>query len=362
MPRFWRTVALKFALLTILQLVCFVQPSPAELNDPFAAGSAKSALAHYSPKKQVTGAFKIQGSEALSPLVNRLATDFQRFQPKVTIDVKKASPKAVTEFLQPQLSKTGKVMMIDDRASSFQLLATPHQLSAAELKEFVAQHGYEPTAIPVAVDAVALYVHEDNPLLGLTLGQVDAMFSSTRKRGANAAISQWGQLGLTDGWKEVPIQLYGRDKRSETRATFQEQGLGGGEFKSNVQEYPGAASVALHINRDPRAIGYSGIGLHTSHVRMVPIAEKDGMPFVLPSRESMADQTYPFRHAIYLYFDKSLNSPLPDAVQEFLAFVTMRDGEETLIKAGWFPLPPTEAQSRAVALRAPVEQSGAMQR
>ena len=348
----FRAAALGLGLLSPLYLTGH---SLAEHSDPFGTVSANSMLANYSPKKQVPGAFKVQSSEALYPLLHRLSTDFQRFQPKVIIDLKKGSPKAITEFLQPQLSKTGKIMMIDDRATSFQLLATPHQLSDTELKEFVAQHGYEPTVIPVAVDAIALYVHKDNPLPGLTLGQVDAIFSSTRKRGAHTAISQWGQLGLTDGWKETPIQLYGRDKRSEAKATFQEQGLGGGEFKSNVQEYPGAASVVLHINRDPRAIGYSGIGLHTSHVRMVPIAEKEGMPFVLPSRESMTDQTYPFRQAIYLYFDKSPNSALPDAVQEFLAFVRTRDGEETLIKAGWFPLPPTEAQSKVVALRVPIE-------
>lgn len=358
-PTFLKIGALSIGLLFPM---CLTEHSFAELSDPFATVSANSTLAQYSPKKQVAGAFKIQSSEALYPLLHRLNTDFQRFQPKVSIEIKKGTSKAITDFLQPPISKLGKIMMIDDRAASFQLLATPRQLSDAELKEFVAQHGYEPTAVPVAVNAVALYVHKDNPLPGLTLGQVDAMFSSTRKRGANAAISQWGQLGLPDGWKEAPIQLYGRDKRSEARATFQERGLAGGEFISNVQEYPGAASVVMHINHDPKAIGYSGVGLHTSNVRMVPIAEKEGMPFVLPSRESMADQTYPLRHVVYLYFDKSPHSVLPDAVREFLAFVTMRDGEETLIKAGWFPLPPTAAQSRTVALLDPIGQSGVLQR
>ena len=229
---FWKTIALGLVVQSALHLFCFAEPSSAELSDPFVDVSANSTLAHYSPKKQVAGAFKIQSSEALNSLLTRLGIDFQRLQPKVSIDVKKGSPKAVAEFLQPPLSKTGKILMVDDRASSFQLLATPHQLNDTEVKEFVAQHDYEPTAVPVAVDAVALYVHKDNPLQGLTLEQVDALFSSTRKRGAKTAISQWGQLGLADGWKEAAIQLYGRDRRSGSPGQlFRNMGLA--EVNSN---------------------------------------------------------------------------------------------------------------------------------
>jgi phosphate transport system substrate-binding protein len=346
---FWKTIALGFVVQSALHLICFAEPSSAELSDPFAVGGTNSELAHYSSKKQVAGAFKVQSSEALYPLLTRLSADFQRFQPKVNIDLKKGSPKAVSEFLQPPLNKTGKIMMIDDRGSSFQLLATTHQLSDAEVKEFVAQHDYEPTAVPVAVDAVALYVHKENPLPGLTLDQVDAMFSSTRKRGFKTAISQWGQLGLADDWKEASIQLHGRDRRSEARATFQEHGLSGGEFKSGVQEHPGAATVVFNIDRDLTGIGYSGLGLHASNVRAVPIAEKEGMPFVSPSRETVIDQTYPLRHGLYLHFDKSPKTSLPEAVQEFLTFIMSREGEETMLKAGLFPLPSTQVERRAVA-------------
>lgn len=347
---FWKMVALGFAVQSALYLVCFAERSLAELSDPLVAVNVDSVLARYSPKKQVAGAFKIQSSEALYPLLTRLSVDFQRFQPKVNIDLKKGSSKAVSEFLQPPLSKTGKVVMIDDRASSFQLLATLHQLNDIEVREFAAQHGYEPTAVPVAVDAVALYVHKDNPLQGLTLEQVDALFSSTRKRGAKTVISQWGQLGLADGWKEEAIQLYGRDRRSGAQAILQEHGLGGGEFKSGIEEHPGAASVALNVNHNPRGIGYSGLGLHASNVRAVPIAEKDGMPFVAPSRETVADQTYPLQHALYLYFDKSPKATLPDAVQEFLTFIRSQEGEASVTRAGLFPVPFAQVDNRAIVL------------
>jgi phosphate transport system substrate-binding protein len=349
-PTLWKTGALGLALLSP---ICFAGQSVAEHGDPFVTVSANSTSIQYSPKKQVSGTFKIQSSEALYPLLTRLSADFQRFQPKITIDAKKGNPKAITEFLQPPLRKTGKIMMIDDRPSSFLLLATTHQLSEAETKEFVSQHGYEPSAMPVAVDAIALYVHKDNPLPGLTLDQVDAIFSSTRKRGAKVALSQWGQLGLADGWRDRPIQLYGRERQSEARAFVKEYGLAGGEFRSEVHEDHGAASVAVDVSRDPLGIGYSALGLHASNVRAVPIAEKEGMSFVLPTRETVADQTYPLQHALYLYFDKPTMAPLPDAVHEFLTFIISREGEDAMLKAGLFPVHPNQAESRAIAFGTP---------
>ncbi|MBS0164763.1 PstS family phosphate ABC transporter substrate-binding protein [Nitrospira sp. CMX1] len=350
MNRFLRVFTLECALLSAFHLFYFVERSSAEHSDPLATVTASSTLAHYSPKRLVSGAFKVQSSEALFPLLTRLSADFQRFQPKVTIEIKKGTSKAVTEFLQPPLRKTGKIMMIDDRSSSFQLLAATHQLSDAEIKEFVTQHGYEPMAMPVAVDAVALYVHKDNPLPGLTLDQVDAIFSSTRKRGAKNDISQWGHLGLAEDWEAAPIRLYGRDRRSEARAMFLEHALAGGEFKSSVQEHPGVASVALNINHNPMGIGYSALGLHTANVRTVPVAEKDGMPFVLPTRETVADQTYPLRHALYLYFDQSPKTSLPESVQEFLTFIMSQEGEETVMRAGLFPLSHVQAENRTSSI------------
>ena len=345
-----RTLVLGLALQSILQLICFTERSSAELIDPFATVQEKSTLVRYSGQKQVSGAFKIQSSEALHPLLARLGTEFQSFHPKVSIDVKRgSSSKTITEFLQPPLSKTGKILMVDDRASSFQLVATSHLLSESEVREFVGQHGYGPTVVPIAVDAVAVYVHKDNPLPGLTLAQVDAMFSSTRRRGSKSDISQWGQLGLADGWKEASIQLYGRDRRSGARATFQEHGLAGGEFKSGIHEGPGAASVVFDVSRDLIGMGYSGIGLEASSVRAVPIAEKDGMPFVSPSFETVADQTYPLRRTLYLYLDQSPKEPLPDAVQEFLTFILSRKGKGTMMQAGLFPLSHAQAENRSVA-------------
>jgi phosphate transport system substrate-binding protein len=321
------------------------------MSGPLAAAPVDSALAHYNPQTQVAGAFQVRGSETMYPLMSRLSLEFQRRQPKVAIDVRGGgSSKAVEEFLQPPLSKTGKVMLLEERAVNYQLVATSRELFDAEVKEFVTQHGYEPTAVPVAVDAVALYVHKDNLLTGLTLDQVDAIFSTTRNRGYKTAITQWGQLGLTNGWEKSPIQLYGRDRKSGTRAFFQEHCLAGGEFRPGLHEDPGSASVILDLSRDQVGIGYSGLGLQASSVRVVPLAEADGMPFITPSSKTVSDQSYPLRRVLYLYIDKSPKTPLPAAAQEFLTFIMSQEGQEAVMKAGFFPLPQAQAVKSAVAL------------
>jgi phosphate transport system substrate-binding protein len=348
----WRTSrTLGLLMLPVLQLIGGLEHTSAEVSGPFATAEVDSALTHYTPQAQVTGTFKVQGSETMYPLLSRLSLEFQRRQPKVAIDVRGGgSTKAIAEFLQPPLSKVGKVMLPEDRAVSFQLIATSRELFDAEVKEFTAQHGYEPTAIPVAVDAVALYVHKENPVSGLTLEQVDAMFSTTRNRGYKTAITHWGQLGLTGGWEKATIQLYGRDRKSGTRAFFQEHCLAGGEFMPGLHEDPGAASVILDLSRNPLGIGYSGLGLQASSVRVVPLAESAGMPFVTPSYSTIKDQTYPLRRVLYLYVDKSPKNGLPAAAQEFLTFIVSHEGQEAVQKAGFFPLPPAQAAKSAVAL------------
>jgi phosphate transport system substrate-binding protein len=324
----------------------------AEQVGPFASINVDANLSRYNPQTQVTGGFKVQGSETMYPLLSRLSLEFQRRQPKVSIEVKGGgSTKAIEEFLQPPLSKTGKVMLLEERSKHFWFLATSRELFDAEIKEFSSQNGYEPMAIPVAIDAVALYVHKDNPITGFTLPQVDAMFSTTRYRGYKSAITQWGQLGLTNGWDQAAIRLYGRDRKSGTRAFFQEHCLSGGDFAPHLRESPGAASVILDLSRDQLGVGYSGLGLQTSTVRVVPLAENAGMPFVTPSSATVANQTYPLRRVLYLYVNKTPEGTLPPPAQEFLTFIMSQEGQEAVIKAGFFPLPANQIAHIAVALK-----------
>jgi phosphate transport system substrate-binding protein len=301
------------------------------------------ALARYVPTAPVSGSLKIAGSNTMLPLVSRLASEFRRRHPEAIITVEGGgSSTAVKEFVN-----SGGLLKSPQPAL---IVASSRRLSGTEMKEFRARRGHDPQAVPIAVDAVGIYVHRDNPLPSLTLEQVDAVFSTSRHRGYPTAITQWGQLGLVEEWNNVPIALYGRDQKSGTRAFVREHVLENGEFVTQVHEEPGAASVILALSRDPFGMGYSGIGLQASTVRAVPLAEKEGMPFVEPSARSVMDGSYPLRRFLYLYVDTSPGGTLSPIVQEFLTFANSREGQETVVKTGFYPLPLTQVEQSLAAV------------
>ncbi|MCC2642950.1 MAG: putative Phosphate transporter, periplasmic phosphate-binding protein [Nitrospira sp.] len=348
-PQTWSLTGarvLSFLLLFLLGALNIVQ---AEQSGPFAGLLVDPSLERYRPKTQISGGFKVQGSDTMHALMRRLVLDFQSRQPKIAIDLKSGgSTKAIAEFLLPP--QPGRIVVKEERAKQSLLVSSSRELMDSEMKQFSLQRGYEPLAIPIAVDAVALYVHKDNPLTGLTLAQADAVFSMARHRGYEQDIKSWGNLGLGNGWENAPIQLYGRDRKSGTRAFFQEHVLAGGDFKPTMHEEPGAASVILALSRDQLGIGFSGIGLQASNVRIVPLAESEGMPLITPSTATVADQTYPLHRLLYLYFDKAPGATLPPAVQEFLEYVKSREGQEAVARAGFYPLPIDQVGKLSVAL------------
>ena len=357
----WSMAVGRTSVFSLLFVAMSFSPLHAEQVGPFAGLTVDPTLERYSPKSQVTGGFKVHGSDTMHALMRRLVLDFQARQPKVAIDLRSGgSSKAITEFLEPP--QPGRIVVKEERAKQALLISSSRELMDAEVKHFSAQRGYEPLAVPIAVDAVALYVHKDNPLPGLTLDQVDAIFSTDRRRGYKKDVAFWGDLALGNGWTSAPIQLHGRDRKSGTRAFFQEHVLAGGEFKASLEEAPGAASVILALSRDQLGIGYSGIGLQTSNVRIVPLAEIEGMPLITPSAATVADQTYPLHRLLYLYIDKDPEASLPPAVQEFLAFVTSREGQEAVVRAGFYPLPMDQVARLAVALKTTPTSAPALKR
>jgi len=308
-----------------------------------------SSLAAYMPTSQVSGELKIAGSTTMQPLTNRLAGEFRRYHPNVKIMVEAGESASALKELLGETSRSKPKTGGAGTGEPVLLAAASRLLTEAERKQFVSRYGYEPSPIPVAMDAVGIYVHRDNPLQHLTLDQVDAIFSTTRHRGAPVGITRWGQLGLTGEWAQAPIRLYGRGVKSGTRAFVNEHALRGGEFRSDVHEEPGAASVILATSRDPFGIGYSGIGLQASTVRALPLAETEGMEPVAPDLRGVMEGRYPLHRFLYLYINKPPTAALPPAAREFLAFVNSREGQEAVIKGGAYPLPPKDVE-RSLAL------------
>jgi phosphate transport system substrate-binding protein len=207
-----------------------------------------------------------------------------------------------------------------------------------EIDAFERKFRYKPTAFPVAIDALAVYVNKDNPVKGLTMAQVDAIFSKSRRWGHKENVHLWKQAGLDDGLGNSPISLYGRNSASGTYGFFKEHALKNGDLKDEVKEQPGSASVVQSVSEDQAGIGYSGIGYLTSNVRAVPLAEKDGMPFKEASQQNADDGSYPLWRHLYLYVNKAPNKPLDPIVAEFIKYIYSKEGQKVVIKDGFFPL------------------------
>jgi phosphate transport system substrate-binding protein len=242
---------------------------------------------------------------------------------------------AVTIQVEGKGSSTAPPALI---AGTAQLGPMSRAMKQTEIDEFEKKFGYKPMMIRTSLDALAVYVHKDNPIDMLTLTQVDAIFSKTRKGGNAEDITGWEQLGLTGDWAR-PISLYGRNSASGTYGYFKEHALFKGDFKDTVKEQPGSASVVQGVENDRFGIGYSGIGYRTAGVKPISLALKEGEPPVPADMAHVIDQSYPLGRYLYLYYNQAPNKPLDPLVREFLKFVLSKEGQEVVIKDGYLPLP-----------------------
>ena len=290
-----------------------------------AAGAVKvdPAIAAYEKTSGVSGSLSSIGSDTMNNLMTLWGETFSRSYPNVKLQV------------EGKGSSTAPPALISATA---QFGPMSRQMKPTEIDEFEKKFGYKPTELRTSFDALAIYVHKDNPIKSLTMAQADAVFSKTRKRGAVKDAATWGDLGLTGDWAMRPISIYGRNSASGTYGFFKEHVLKNGDYKDTVKEQPGSASVVQGVTNDRYGIGYSGIGYRTSGVRIVPLTEKDGGALSEGSYEDVVSKKYPLARYLYLYVNKAPGKPLDPLIKEFLKLVYSREGQEVVLKDGYLPL------------------------
>src|SRR5688572_20013688 len=224
-------------------------------------------------------------------------------------------------------------------AGTAQLGPMSREMKASEVDDFEGKFGYKPTSIRVAIDALAVYVHKDNPIQKLTLAQVDAIFGKQRKAGYEKNAATWGDVGVTGDWASMPISLYGRNSASGTYGFFKEHVLKNGDYKDTVKEQPGSAAVVLGVTEDRGGVGYSGIGYSTPGVRPVPIAKDGKSESGAVNAEAVYAGKYPITRFLYVYINKSPSKPLDPLIKEFLTYVLSQQGQHGTLKDGYLPLP-----------------------
>jgi phosphate transport system substrate-binding protein len=280
-------------------------------------------LPDYVVASGVSGNLNSVGSDTLNNLMTFWAEGFKAKYPNVNIQVEgKGSGTA------PPALTTG----------SAQVGPMSREMKSSEVAGFAGKFGYKPSKIAVAIDALAVFVHKDNPVSGLSLTQVDAIFSSTRKRGGQD-ISTWGEAKLTGDFAGKTISAFGRNSASGTYGFFKDNALKNGDFKGSIKEQPGSSSVVQGVAADLGAIGYSGIGYKTSGVKALALADKDGAAFVEPSYANCLNGTYPLARYLYVYVNKAPSKEMDKLTSEFITFVLSKQGQEITIKDGYYPLP-----------------------
>jgi phosphate transport system substrate-binding protein len=277
----------------------------------------------YKGVQGVSGSLKSIGSDTMNNEMTYWAEGFTRFYPNVQAEI------------EGKGSTTGPPALIGGTAQ-FAPMSRP--MKAKEIDDFKKKFGYAPVGLPTSIDMLAVIVHKDNPLKGLTLPQVDAIFSRTRKGGYARDVKTWGDLGLQGDWAARPIALFGRNSASGTYGYFREQALFNGDYRDEVNEQPGSSSVVQSVASDKYAIGYSGIGYMTADVRALPLAQDDRSPYVPAEADRAYAGDYPIARMLLIYVNYQPGNPLDPLRREFVRYLYSQQGQADVVRTGYLPI------------------------
>jgi phosphate transport system substrate-binding protein len=312
-------------LLLLIALACQApEPAPAHPAPAAPHAARETALTAYAAEHPVSGELKSVGSDSMEPLMVLWGEDFKKFHPRIT-----------TQFLCKG-SATAPKALIEGTAIMGQM---SREMTDKELAAFQAKYGYAPTRIPVAVDALVVYVNANNPVRQLRMEEIDAIFSTTRKGGAKGDILRWGDLGLGGDWRQRDIQAYGRDENSGTRAFFREHAMRKGDFKPSVRAFLDQFAVVEAPAVDGGGISYGPLQYANRMVKGVPVASFGSDRFIEPTLENIQKGTYPLTRFLYVYVNKAPGRALDPAVKEFLRFVLSKEGQAAVAGFGAVAIP-----------------------
>lgn len=318
---FWGSEEMSNSVLTLLLGVLFISPALGQVK-------VDEKLPDYTPVAAVSGTIKSVGSDTMNNLMTLWSEGFYKFYPNVKIEIEGKGSSTAIPALVSGTANFGPM----SRAAK-----------PAEQDSFEKKFGYKAQQLATSIDMLAVYVNKNNPIKGLSLAEADSIFSSTRKLGYKTEIRTWGQVRLGGAWANSPISLYGRNSASGTYGYFKKVVLGGGDYKDAVKEQPGSAAVVQGVATDKNGIGYSGIGYKTADVRAVPLAVESGDDYVEASPENAYTGDYPLARPLLLTVNYKPGSKLDPLRAEFIKYIFSKQGQEDVIKDGYYPIPASVA-------------------
>lgn len=279
-----------------------------------------TSLPVYGVREQgLSGTLSLTGSDTLARMSSAWVEEFKILYPNIQTQ------------LQASGSSTAPIALMESTA---QFGVMSRVMRQREIDAFQKKHGYKPIALRVALDAIGIIVNSDNPIVGLNLSQIDSIFSSTLRCGANKAITTWQELGNEAPWAKRKIQLFGRNAASGTYSFFKQHALCQGDFKTGVNEQPGSASVVQAVASSISAIGYAGIGYQIGGARFIPIAVS-GDDYISASHFNIINGRYPLARHLYVYVNKHPLKPLSPIEEEFIRFIYSKQGQNIVAKEGY---------------------------
>lgn len=285
----------------------------------------------------ISGTLTSVGSDTASALMTRWAAGFQASHPAARIQA------------QGSGSASAPIALIEGAAD---LGPMSRPMSSREEAAFRARFGYAPTGFVVAHDAIAVFVHPDNPRSRITLAELDAIYSSTRACGATQGVRRWAELDartIAPGM-QPPILATGRDYGSGTHELFREIALCDGRYRSEVIAWPGNGAVVATVARNPEAIGYAGLGYVNGLVKTLAVARDAADAATSPNAQTIASGRYPLARAIRIYANQRPHQPLAPLPRAFIAYILSHEGQQLVRHEGFIPLDVDEAREQRALL------------
>ena len=254
-----------------------------------------------------------KGSDTLVNVAQTWAEEYRKIHPDCAVAVSGGG------------SGTGIAAMINGTVD----IANSSRVMKEREMKMARENGNEPVPFIVGYDALAVYVHKDNPIESITIEELAAIY------GEGGEITKWSQLGITvPGAVRDEMVRVSRQNNSGTYAYFREAVLGReGNYKLGSLDMHGSKDVVELVQNTRSAIGYSGLAYATDHVKVVPVSVSGGAP-VVPTVESASDRTYPIARPLFMY---TVGVP-EGAVKEYMDWILSDDGQRILLKKGYAPV------------------------
>jgi phosphate transport system substrate-binding protein len=309
-------------------------------------------LPHYVPRRDIelSGHFKGAASDVLALLTKQWIAAFQKYYPKVTLDVP-----------PPYAGSLGALELIK---GDLQFVMVSRELKPTDISGFAEKFGYPPFSAPVSggtyrhfgfLDAIAFFVHPDNPLKELTFEQIDALYSTTHHRGGKA-ITTWGQLGLTGEWADKPVHLWGVKPWNGFEEFVRQRALSTdgkrGEWRPDINFTETVFPISPAVAADRYALGYAGLAYIDDNVKLLSLVATPGGPAVAPGMGEVYQARYPLSRLVFFNTNKRPGQPLDTVLEEFLKFMLSREGQQVILdQAIFIPLRAGQAAASRALLK-----------